>query len=57
MLGTFTDYTPKFVKRFADVGEVMKNAFAEYNRQVKEGAFPDEAHSFGIDEEVLKKLY
>ena len=39
MLGTFTDYTPKFVKRFADVGEVMKNAFAEYNRQVKEGAF------------------
>ena len=57
MLGTFTDYTPKFVQRFADVGEVMKNAFAEYNRQVKEGAFPDEAHSFGIDEEVLKKLY
>lgn len=57
MLGTFTDYTPKFVKRFAEVGEVMRNAFAEYNRQVKEGSYPDEAHSFGIDEEVLKKLY
>ena len=57
MLGVFDDYTPKFVKRFAEVGEVMKNAFAEYNRQVKEGSYPDEAHSFGIDEEVLKKLY
>lgn len=57
MLGMFDDYTPKFVKRFAEVGEVMKNAFAEYNRQVKEGSYPDEAHSFCIDEEVLKKLY
>ena len=57
MLGTFTDYTPKFVKRFADVGNIMKDAFAEYIREVKEGSFPDEAHSFGMDEEVLKKLY
>lgn len=57
MLGMFNDYTPKFVKRFAEVGEVMKNAFAEYNRQVKEGSYPDEAHSFGMDEAVLKKLY
>ena len=57
MLGMFDDYTPKFVKRFADVGEVMKNAFAEYSRQVKDGSFPDQAHSFGMDEEVLKKLY
>ena len=57
MLGMFDDYTPKFVKRFAEVGEVMKNAFAEYNRQVKEGSYPDEAHSFGMDEDVLKKLY
>lgn len=57
MLGTFTDYTPKFVKRFADVGNIMKGAFAEYIREVKEGSFPDEAHSFGMDEEVLKKLY
>lgn len=57
MLGMFDDYTPKFVKRFAEVGEVMKNAFAEYNRQVKEGSYPDDAHSFGMDEDVLKKLY
>lgn len=57
MLGMFNDYTPKFVNRFAEVGEVMKNAFAEYNRQVKEGSYPDEAHSFGMDEDVLKKLY
>ena len=57
MLGMFNDYTPKFVKRFAEVGAVMKNAFAEYNRQVKEGSYPDEAHSFGMDEDVLKKLY
>lgn len=30
MLGMFSDYTPKFVKRFAEVGSVMKEAFANY---------------------------
>ena len=35
MLGMFSDYTPKFVKRFAEVGSVMKEAFANYIKEVR----------------------
>lgn len=47
MLGMFSDYTPKFVKHFAELGKEMKEAFAAYDREVKAGAFPDAAHAFG----------
>lgn len=57
MLGMFSDYTPKFVKRFAEVGQVMKSAFADYIREVQEGSYPAPEHTFQIDEEVLEKLY
>lgn len=57
MLGMFTDFVPKFVKKYADVGEIMKNAFSEYIKEVKSGAFPAEEHTFKIDDEVIKKLY
>ncbi len=52
MLGMFTDYTPKFVKTFANVGEIMTQAFADYDKEVKSGAFPCEEHSYKIDEEL-----
>lgn len=57
MLGMFSDFTPKFVKRFADVGEVMKSAFAAYKKEVSEGSFPAEEHTYTIDDEVIEKLY
>ncbi len=57
MLGMFSDYTPKFVKKFADVGGVMRQAFAAYDAQVKAGVFPDEAHSFQMEEAALARLY
>lgn len=57
MIGMFTDYTPKFVKKYADVGSVMKNSFREYINEVKEGVFPSKEHCFKIDEDTLKKLY
>lgn len=47
MLGMYTDYKPKFVRRFAQVGDIMKEAFAAYDRAVKDGTFPNEAESFG----------
>jgi len=49
MLGLNTGFTPKFVKKFADVGKVMENAFKTYAKQVKGGRFPDKKHSFNID--------
>lgn len=46
MLGMFTDFVPKFVKQFANVGEVMSNAFHDYIQEVEAGTFPTEAHSY-----------
>ena len=57
MLGMFSDFTPKFVKRYGNVGDYMKEAFAKYSQEVKDGVFPEEKHSFKISDEVIEKLY
>ena len=57
MLGMFSDFTPKFVKRYANVGEVMREAFANYAAEVASGAFPTEEHIYKIKDDVLEKLY
>lgn len=57
MLGMYSDFVPKFVKQYAKVGEVMKKAFQDYIKEVKDGTFPEEKHTFKIDEEVIEKLY
>jgi 3-methyl-2-oxobutanoate hydroxymethyltransferase len=46
MLGLFTDFTPKFVKRYADLGTQVRSALEAYCREVKEGSFPAAEHSF-----------
>src|SRR5258706_2890623 len=46
MLGLFDDFTPKFVKRYADVKAVMTGAVKEFIGEVKEQTFPAEEHSF-----------
>ena len=53
MLSMYSDFTPKFVKKFADVGSVMRRAFEDYNRAVKDGSFPAAEHGFKINDEVL----
>lgn len=57
MLGMFSDFTPKFVKRFANVGEVMKEAFAAYCAEVQSGAFPAKENEYAMSDDVLEKLY
>ena len=57
MLGMFSDYIPKFAKKFADVGTVMKGAFADYIKEVSAGTYPAQEHTFKIDDDVLEKLY
>jgi 3-methyl-2-oxobutanoate hydroxymethyltransferase len=46
MLGLFNDFTPKFVKRYANLREVAVKAVENYIEEVKSCAFPDEKHSF-----------
>ncbi|MFW2501962.1 3-methyl-2-oxobutanoate hydroxymethyltransferase [Clostridium diolis] len=57
MLGMFNDFVPKFVKQYANVGNVMREAISSYVKEVQAGDFPEEKHTFKIDENELKKLY
>ena len=56
MLGMFSDMRPKFVKVFADTGNVMKTAFTKYIEEVKNGVFPAPEHTFKIDDQVIEEL-
>lgn len=57
MLAMFSDFCPKFVRKFANVGEIMSQAFKDYDTAVKDGSFPAEEHTYKIDDEVIEKLY
>ena len=57
MLGVYKDFTPKFVRKFANVGEVMTEGIKAYIDAVADGSFPEEKHCFKISEEVIEKLY
>lgn len=56
MLGMFSGFTPKFAKKFADVGSLMKSGFKEYINEIKSGAFPAVEHTFKIDSEVIAEV-
>ena len=57
MLGMFSDFTPKFVKRYANIGEVIKEAFQNYIKEVQDGVFPAEENTYKVDDSVIEKLY
>ena len=57
MLGMFTDFKPKFVKHFANVGDIMTEAFKTFDQEVKEGVFPAQEHTYKIDEDIIGRLY
>lgn len=57
MLGMFSDFTPKFVKRYAETGEMMKKAFRQYREEIQSGVFPGEENVYKIDDEIIEKLY
>lgn len=55
MLGFFDAFTPKFVKKYANLNEVILKAFEDYIQDVDGGSFPAEEHCYGMKEsEILK---
>lgn len=56
-LAIFSDFTPKFVKKFADVGALMREGISAYIEETKAGTFPAQEHTFKIEDEVIEKLY
>jgi len=57
MLGMFNDFTPKFVKKYAAVGDLMMAAFKQYMEEVQDGSFPEAVHCFTMEDDILDKLY
>ncbi len=50
LLGVFTDFKPKFTKRYANLTEVAVAGLKAYAAEVRAGTFPDDDHSYGVDE-------
>jgi 3-methyl-2-oxobutanoate hydroxymethyltransferase len=56
MLGITQDFTPKFVKRYANLDAEIKNAVGQYIDEVRSGEFPGKEHSYNTDKKPLKKV-
>ena len=56
LLGVFTDFKPKFTKRYANLTEVAVSGIKAYIADVKGGTFPDDDHSYGVDEKEYEKF-
>jgi 3-methyl-2-oxobutanoate hydroxymethyltransferase len=57
MLGINESFSPKFLKRYAELGAAIREAVTRYVEEVKAKKFPAAEHSFGIDNAELTKLY
>jgi 3-methyl-2-oxobutanoate hydroxymethyltransferase len=56
LLGVFTDFKPKFTKRYANLTEVALKGIDAYIKDVKAGTFPDDDHSYGVDDKEYEKF-
>ncbi len=56
LLGVFTDFKPKFTKRYSKLTEVAVNGIQQYVKEVKEGSFPDDDHTYGVDDKVFEEF-
>lgn len=56
IIGKFTDFTPKFIKKFADIHNETYKGVCSYIEEVKKGTFPSEKETFEIAEEEREKL-
>lgn len=57
MLGIYSDIKPKFVKQYANLGDIISKASIQYILEVQQQQFPSVEHVFTIDDEILDKLY
>ena len=57
MLGMYSDFTPKFVKKYANVGGIMREAFKKYCVEIQNGDFPAKEHEYDIADDIIEKLY
>ncbi len=57
MVGMYDNFTPKFVKKYAEIGKELERAFTEYCQEVRSGKFPiDGEHTYKISPEEEEKI-
>lgn len=56
MLGYFEAFTPKFVKKYANLAEIIDKALREFGEDVRTGKFPEEKHCYRMLEGEYEKL-
>ena len=56
LVGLFERFTPKFVKRYADLARTIRRAVSDYVRDVKAGTFPDKNHTVSMAPEEFARL-
>ncbi len=56
MIGIRSGFSPKFVKKYADVGPAILDAAKKYHEEVKAGTFPGPEHSFNMQDEEFDKI-
>lgn len=56
MLSIYSGIKPKFVKQFADVGSLMKEAFQSYIEETNNGSFPAKEHTYKMEESIIEEL-
>jgi 3-methyl-2-oxobutanoate hydroxymethyltransferase len=56
LVGLFERFTPKFVKQYLKLGSMIIEALKEYKKEVDEGVFPGEEHTFKMSKEEAEKI-
>ena len=56
MLGLFTDFVPRHARRYANLSQVISEAFTQFANDVRDGSFPAAAESFTLDARILEEL-
>jgi len=56
LIGLFERFTPKFVKQYAKISDIILSAVSQYKSDVENMKFPEEKHSFSMNEKELEKL-
>jgi 3-methyl-2-oxobutanoate hydroxymethyltransferase len=56
MLGYYEGHAPRFVKRYADLGEVIVEALGRFAEEVRGGSFPEEQHTYKMPDDELKRF-
>jgi 3-methyl-2-oxobutanoate hydroxymethyltransferase len=56
ILGLFDRFTPKFVKKYANLAEVIVQALQQYKQEVETGVYPGPEHTYHMKDEVLQAI-